>query len=165
MTGGDSRPHLAELYRLHAMRATRLAYLLTGDVQLSEDLVQDAFVKLAGRFTDWREPDAFWPYLRATIVNLAKMHFRRRRVERAYLERERQTAHPPENNFDITDTHEVREALMTLSNRERAALVLRFYEDLPEREIAEVLGCRPGTARSLISRGLESLRGYVTQED
>src|SRR6266576_4362892 len=79
---------LAELYVRHAAEATRLAYLLTGDRQLAEDLVQDAFVKLAGRLVHLRDPGAFHAYLRRTVVNLSNSHFRRRKVERAYLERE-----------------------------------------------------------------------------
>ncbi len=68
---------------------SRLAYLLTGDRELAQDLAQDAFVKVLGRFHDLRNRDAFWWYLRRTVVNLANSHFRRRRVERAWLERQR----------------------------------------------------------------------------
>src|SRR6266702_3303813 len=78
---------LGELYRRHADRAIRLAYLLTGDRALAEDLVQDAFVKLAGRLAHLRDPGAFDAYLRRTVVNLANSHLRRKRLERTYLER------------------------------------------------------------------------------
>ena len=79
---------LGELYRLHADGALRLAWLLTGDAALAQDLVQDAFVKLAGRLAHLRDRDAFPAYLRATVVNLARMHFRKRRREQASLERQ-----------------------------------------------------------------------------
>src|SRR5947208_15027507 len=79
---------LEELDRRHAPEAARLAYLLTGDRALAEDLVQDAFVRMFGRFRDLRNPDAFGAYLRRTVVNLANSHFRRLKVERAYLARE-----------------------------------------------------------------------------
>src|ERR687887_372587 len=78
---------LGELYLRHADGAVRLAYLLTGDMALAEDLVQDAFVRLAGRLVHLRDPGAFDAYLRKTVVNLSRSHFRRRRVERAYVER------------------------------------------------------------------------------
>src|SRR5437016_11762255 len=78
---------LGELYVRHADDAVRLAYLLTGDRALAEDLVQDAFVRLAGRLVHLRDPDAFDAYLRRTVVNLSNSYFRRRKVERAYLER------------------------------------------------------------------------------
>src|SRR6058998_3162610 len=78
---------LGELYLRHAHDAVRLAYLLTGDRALAEDLVQDAFVRLAGRLVHLRDPCAFDAYLRRTVVNLSRSHFRRKKVERAYLQR------------------------------------------------------------------------------
>src|SRR5438034_9130971 len=85
---------LGQLYLRHADDAVRLAYLLTGDHALAEDLVQDAFVKLAGRLAHLRDPGAFEAYLRRTIVNLTNSYFRRKRLEREHLKRER-TAAPP----------------------------------------------------------------------
>ena len=75
---------LADLYARHADEALRLSYLLTGDGALAEDLVQDAFVRLAGRLLHLRDPGGFHAYLRKTIVNLARSHYRRRAVERRY---------------------------------------------------------------------------------
>src|ERR687887_2103997 len=85
---------LGDLYLRHADEAVRLAYLLTGDRHLAEDLVQDAFVRLAGRLVHLRDPGAFHAYLRRTIVNLSNSYFRRRRVERAYLERAKGAVDP-----------------------------------------------------------------------
>ena len=149
---------LAELYVRHAGEAIRLAYILTGDRQLAEDLVQDAFVKLAGRLVHLRDPGAFDAYLRRTVVNLANSHFRRKRVERAYLKR---TAAEPQVAWNAPDTDrrdELWQELQRLPARQRIAIVLRIYEDLPEQRVAEILGCRPGTVRSLLSRGLAELR-------
>jgi Sigma-70 region 2 len=81
------RSRLGELYVRHAPDGIRLAFLLTGDRALAEDLVQDAFARLVGRLRHLRDPGAFGGYLRRTIVNLASSHFRHRKVERAYLER------------------------------------------------------------------------------
>lgn len=148
---------LGELYEAHAPDAARLAYLLTGDRALAEDLVQEAFVRLFGRFRDVRHPEAFRAYLRTTVVNLARSHFRRRRVERAYLEREGRGPDPaPEP--DPGSQEEMWLALQRLQPRQRAAVVLRYYEDLSEAQTAEVLGCAVGTVKSLVSRGLEQLR-------
>jgi len=155
---------LAELYVRHAAEATRLAYMLTGDRQLAEDLVQDAFVKLAGRLVHLRDPGAFDAYLRRTIVNLANSHFRRKRVERSYLNR---TAAEPPRVGDATDTgcrDELWNGLQRLPVRQRTAIVLRIYEDLPEQRVADILGCRPGTVRSLVSRGLAELRVHVRSD-
>ena len=148
---------LAELYSAHAPDAARLAYLLTGDPVLAEDLVQEAFVRLVGRFRDLRQPEAFPFYLRKTIVNLARSHFRRRKVERAYLDRRR-----PGEAVDAPETDEMWVRLQALNPRQRAAIVLRYYEDLSERQTADVLSCPVGTVKSLVSRGLEQLRKEMT---
>lgn len=153
---------LGELYLRHAPEAVRLAYVLTGDRSLAEDLVQDAFARLAGRFAHLRDPAAFDAYLRRTVVNLAYSYFRRRRVERAYLEREGSLVRPNAPAGDPETRDEVWTALQRLPVRQRAAIALRFYEDLPDDRIADVLGCRPATVRSLIHRGLQTLRTEVT---
>ena len=151
---GDGR--LEELYRLHAPEAIRLAYMLTGDRPLAEDLVQDAFVKLAGRLAHLRDPGAFPSYLRRTVVNLANSQMRRRRLERDYLRRA--IAESPTSVVapDTDRRAELWADLQRLPLRQRAAIVLRIYEDLPERQVAEILRCRPGTVRSLVSRGSQS---------
>ena len=162
--GARDRGRLAELYLRHGDETVRLAYLLTGDQALAEDLVQEAFVRLAGRFVDLRNPDAFPAYLRKTVVNLTRMHYRRRRLERAYLDRQRREPPPDSADPDVDTRQHVKQALLRLTPRQRAALVLRFYEDLPEAQIAEILGCRPGTVKSLLARGLEALRGAIRGE-
>ncbi len=158
---------LGELYLSHADDAVRLAYLLTGDRALAEDIVQDAFVRLAGRLIHLRDPDAFHAYLRRTVMNLSRSHFRRRKVERAYLARAQGATGAQEDRWSgpsIEDRDALWRALGRVTTRQRAALVLRFYEDLPEREVAEILNCRPGTVKSLVSRGLETLRNEIEGE-
>jgi RNA polymerase sigma-70 factor (sigma-E family) len=155
---------LAELYVRHAPEATRLAYLLTGDRSLAEDLVQDAFVNVVGRLGHLRAPEAFYPYLRRTIVNLSKNHFRHRAVERAFLARTQLDPQADAVESGVVNRESMRRALLTLPARQRAAVVLRYFEDLPEDQIAEILRCRPGTARSLVSRGVATLRGTEVQE-
>ncbi len=151
---------LADLYAAHAPDAARLAYLLTGDPTLAEDLVQEAFLRLLGRFRELRQPVAFPFYLRKTVVNLAKSHFRRRRVERAYAEREAGRG----TSVDQPEADEMWDRLQRLNQRQRAAIVLRYYEDLSERQTADVLGCAVGTVKSLVSRGLDQLRVSITEE-
>ena len=158
---------LGDLYLRHADDAVRLAYLLTGDRALAEDLVQDAFVKLAGRLVHLRDPGAFDAYLRRTVVNLSRSHFRRKKVERAYVERAGRAARAQVgtgSDRPIEDREELWRALGRLSQRQRAAIVLRFYEDLSEQRVAELLRCRPGTVKSLVSRGLETLRNEIRGE-
>jgi RNA polymerase sigma-70 factor (sigma-E family) len=154
----EREDRLQVLYRRHGPDAVRLAYLLTGDRALAEDLAQEAFVRMAGRFRDLRDPDAFWPYLRKTVVNLSKMHFRRRAVERSWLARQPSRQRPDDPGPDLAARAALDAALLSLPERQRAAVVLRFYEDLSEARTAEILRCRPGTVKSLVSRGLASLR-------
>ena len=154
---GVERGSLSELYVSYAPDALRLAFLLTGDRGLAEDLVQDAFVRLVGRLRHLREPEAFWAYLRRTIVNLATSHFRHRRVERAYLERLAAAPEPHANDNDELD-ETMHRVLVGLPKRQRAAIVLRFYEDLSDVQTAAALGCSAGTVRSLTSRGMQTLR-------
>jgi RNA polymerase sigma-70 factor (sigma-E family) len=149
---------LADLYVRHAAAGFRLAYLLTGDRNVAEDLLQEAFVKLAGRLRHLRQPEAFEAYLRRTIVNLSNNRFRRRALERAQLEREQRERRVDPVQPDVPLELDMREALLGLPQRQRAAIVLRFYEDLSERETAELLRCRPATVRSLVFRAVRVLR-------
>lgn len=150
-TSDLSQPQsLADLYRQQYGPMVRLAYLLTGSNAVAEELVQDVFARLHRRWGRAEHPQA---YLRTSVVNACRSH--RRRV---LLERRR----PAEVRTAATDEpDEIWDALASLPARQRAALVLRFYEDLPEADIARVLGCRPGTVKSLISRGLAQLRRVI----
>ena len=156
---------LEELYERHAPAAGRLAYLLTGDRALAEDLVQEAFVRLVGRFRHLRVPDAFEAYLRRTIVNLHTSHLRRRRLERVFLEREKASARPADPGMpDLGAREELWRALQALPSRQRAAVVLRFYEDLSERETADALGSSPAAVKSLVARAMGTLRARIGSE-
>lgn len=151
---------LSDLYARHAPAAGRLAYLLTGDSQLAEDLTQEAFVRAFGRFRDLRRPESFEWYLRRTLVNLTRSHFRRQRTEREFLSRQPKRE-PAEQAVDPSERDAMWRALQQLPPRQRTALVLRFYEDLADAQVAEAMGCPIGTAKSLTHRGLERLRMEV----
>ena len=155
---------LEELYVRNAPGALRLAYFLTGSRELAEDLVQEAFVRVAGRFRHLRVPDAFDAYLRRTIVNLFTSQLRRARIERAYVRRH--GAEPgPTDPPDPAVRDELWRALQTLPERQRAAIVLRFYEDLSERQAADVLGCSTGALNQLVVRGMAALRTQIGDDD
>jgi len=156
---------LEDLYTRHAPGAMRLAYFLTGDRELAVDLVQDAFVKVAGRFRHLREPDAFDAYLRRTIVNLFSSHLRRLRLERRVFEWQVAASRPENRDVDVAEQDAMWSALQTLPPRQRAAVVLRYYEDLSERETAAALGCSVGAAKQLVKRGLTALRGRIESEE
>ena len=144
------RSELALLYERRFPPMVRLAHLITGSNAVAADLVQDAFLKVAPRLDAIDTPDA---YLRTVVVNECRSWLRRREVERRHAPEvaSEHAALPPE-------VDEIWQALAGLSERQRAALVLRFYEDLPLEEIARTLGCRLGTAKSLVHRGLAALK-------
>jgi RNA polymerase sigma-70 factor (sigma-E family) len=162
----EGRRTLAELYVRQVPSAIGLAYLITGDRHMAEDLAQEAFIRLAGRFGHLRAPEAFDAYLRKTVVNLCLSHLRRRRVESAYLERERHEAGRGSAVMpDVATREELWSALHQLPGRQRAAVVLRYYEDLPERQVAEILRCSVPAARSLVARAMQSLREVIRGDD
>lgn len=129
----------------------RLARLLTGSSSVAEEIVQDAFLKMHQLRTS---PENLDGYLRVVVTNLSKSHMRRLRLER------RRPA-PEPSNLEAPELDETWTAVCRLPFRQRAVLVLRFYEDLSEAEIARVLGCRPGTVKSALHRGLSKLRGEL----
>lgn len=154
-----------ERYVRHAPSALRLAYFLTGDPDAARDLVQEAFVRIVGRFRHLRQPDAFDTYLRRVIVNLHTSSLRRLKAERSSLARDaalRVTA-------AIEDHHEARDemwhAILSLPPRQRAAIVLRYYEDLSEWQSAEILRCSVGALNQLVVRAMATLRTRIGKEE
>ena len=135
----------------------RVAVLLTGDWHAAEDLVQASLVKLYRAWPKLRldgDPDA---YLRRIMVNTQRSWWRAR------WRRETPTAELPETVIaDFADrqvqAEQMRQALQALPARQRAVLVLRYYADLPEAEVADLLGCSPGTVKTHAHRGLRALR-------
>jgi RNA polymerase sigma-70 factor (sigma-E family) len=142
----------AECYAELRPEMVRLASAITGSPDIAQDLVQDAFVRLHGAWARVHDPRA---YLRRAVVNACHSHHRRRRVER------RHAALAGPESVGSLNANELSDALDALPYRQRAALVLRFYTDLSDVDIASTLGCRPGTVASLIHRGLEQLRRVI----
>jgi len=162
--GADPRSGtLEELYLRQAPGAVRLAFLLTRDPGIAEDVVHEAFIRVAGRFGHLRSAASFDAYLRRTVVNLCMTHHRKRRVAVAYLERERARIGRAEVGTapDIETRSELREALAQLPERQRAAVVLRFYLDQTEEQTAATLGCSVVAARSLVHRAMQTLRERI----
>jgi RNA polymerase sigma-70 factor (sigma-E family) len=155
---------LGELFQRHASDGVRLAYLITGDRPLAEDIVQEAFIRFSARLAHLRDPAGFDAYLRRTIVNLANAHFRRRKVERRHVQRQASLRELAVSESDLPERDSMWAALQTLAPRQRVAIVLRFYEDLSEAQTADVMNCRPGTVKSLVSRGMDRLRLVIADE-
>jgi RNA polymerase sigma-70 factor (sigma-E family) len=138
---------LALVHREHYRSLVRLAALL-GDRSMAEEVVQDAFVRVYGAGDRVRDPLA---YLRRAVVNGARSTLRRKQVrERAPLAIARDVP-PPDDRTDVIN------ALRALPARQRECLVLRYYADLSEREIADALGVSPGSVKTHTHRGLAAL--------
>lgn len=146
------------LYDAHMPSAVRFAYLVSGDEALAQDLAHDAFIRVTSKLGTLRSPDKVGPYLRTAIVNAYRSHLRRLQRERTYLARERGRRPVEAELPDVATRQEIRRALDLLSPRRRAAVVLRYYEDMTERETADVLGCSVPAVKALVARGLETLR-------
>ena len=136
-------------YREHYESLVRLGFLLTLSEEVARDLVHDVFVRVYGRFDGLDDP---LPYLRRSVVNASRSWHRRRQLERA---RANATVRAPDAVFEADELFDV---LARLPPRQRAAIVLRFYEQMNDGEIAALLHCRPGTVASLVHRGCARLR-------
>jgi RNA polymerase sigma-70 factor (sigma-E family) len=156
---------LEELYARHVPATIGFAYLLTGDHAEAEDLVQEAFIRVVGRLRHLRVPDAFDAYLKRAVVNLHTSRLRHLRVERAYVEREGPRAAAAVEAHDIAQRDEVWRALDRLPPRQRAAIVLRYYQDLSERDTADLLHCSVAAVKSLMARAMETLRADIRGDD
>ncbi len=163
----EPRGELADLYVRHVPAANRLAFLLTQDRAQAEDLVHDAFVRCVGRFGHLRAHEAFNAYLRRTIVNLHTSRLRRVRVEREWLSKEsgRVERSATSGLPDVAGREDMWRRLATLPPRQRAVLVLRYYEDLSERETADALRCSIAAVKSLTARATTALREGIRGED
>jgi len=138
---------LPDLYRQKRSEMVRMARMLTGSMDVAEEVVQDAFLKLHEREPKLDNPEA---YLRTMVTNLCRNHLKRVGIARQ-IPHERRLVLEPE----VDDLWQM---ICQLPFRQRAVLALRFYDDLAESEIAAILGCRVGTVKSSLHRALTALR-------
>ena len=121
--------------------------------------MQDAFVSLHRRWTSLADPGAAHGYLRTTVINNARSALRHRGVEERYRQPgPPEPAGPEERAVQATEDARVMAALRTLSRRQQEVLVLRYYADLSEQDIAQTLGLTRGAVKSHAHRGLAALR-------
>jgi RNA polymerase sigma-70 factor (sigma-E family) len=156
-TPSDSVPDGEEFERFYREAwpgAVRLAGLLTQHAGAAEDLAQEAFARVYPKWHRAEHPPA---YLRTTLVNVCHNWHRQKTTERSKLP---MLAEPAATDFAFD---ELADAVAALPYRQRAVLVLRYHDDLSEAEIADALGCRPGTVKSLASRALEQLKKGIEQ--
>lgn len=143
----------------------RYAVMLTGDQHTAEDLVQDTMVRVQLKWRRVQSAGSPESYVRRMLTNLFVDLHRGSWLRRVLLRPEPDVrwAAPHDHAQDSADRDQMWELLATLPRRQRAALVLRFYEDLPDADIAEILGCAVGTVRSSISRALTTLRSALVE--
>jgi RNA polymerase sigma factor (sigma-70 family) len=145
---------LVDLYAAERLGFVRLAYLMTGDREIAQEVVQDAFMAARRAWPSVREGR---PYVRTAIVNRCHSWGRRQQLEVAHR------ARPQPSEESSAEVDELWDALSRLNPRQRAAVVLRYYEDLADADIAELLNCRPATVRTSIHRALNALRKEITR--
>src|SRR4051794_28440060 len=157
-----------EFLREQLSSLVRFAGVLTGDVHLAQDLTQDALVRAHARWGRIGRMDRPDLYVRRMVTN-GYLSWRRRwavRTIQPVADAERlNRATAPDPALRLADQDQIVGLLATLSKRQRAVLVLRFYEGRGDDEIAAILGCTPGTVRSHVSRALAGLRARVRDDE
>ena len=170
LTADEVRPDadalVVALFRTEAARLVELARLFVDDRTAAEDLVQEAFIRLARNAHRIRDPDKAAAYLRSIVINLARDHNRRGLVSL----RHRPPAAPDEPSAEETATREesrreVVAALRALPHRQRDCLALRYYLELSVDEIADALGLSPNSVKTHLKRGLRGLAATLEAHD
>ena len=150
---------VTHLYAAHYRSLVRLAALLLRDVAVAEEVVQDAFVAMHGAWRRLDDPDRALAYLRQSVVNGSRSALRRREVADRLTPAAPPDAASAEHGALLALEHaEVLAALRSLPQRQREVLVLRYYVDLAEVDIADALGISRGAVKSHASRGMAALR-------
>ncbi|OAR22630.1 RNA polymerase [Streptomyces sp. ERV7] len=152
-------PTLTELYRARRLDMVRLALFLVDDLHTAEDVVQDAFAAVCRRYgtslDGLNDPAS---YLHTAVVNSARSVLRRRRTARAYTPPHQGYGPPVDEGLLLAEEHrQVLYALAQLTQRQREVLVLRYWSELSEAQIAHTLGLSRGTVKSTASRALDVL--------
>jgi len=145
------------LYQASALSLIRLAYIMLGDLPSAEDVVQEAFCGLYRRWHRLKDASSAMYYVRASVLNGCRSVLRRRAVRRRGLAHQPSAASAEAVVLSGEEREEVIRALGRLPHRQREVLVLRFYSDLSDEQIARVMGIRPSTVRSAAHRALDTL--------
>jgi RNA polymerase sigma-70 factor (sigma-E family) len=162
---------IADLFHARHLELVRLATLLVGDRATAEDVVQDVFVSVCARWQRLTENGVAVAYFRTAVVNACRSVHRRRGIARRFgqgTEAALWTEPEPSAESAVVlaeDRRRVLRALSRLPDRQREALVLRYYQRLTQAEIAESMGISQGTVKSTLSRGLHALGGKLSKEE
>jgi RNA polymerase sigma factor (sigma-70 family) len=154
----NEAPGFVEFCRSEYPRLVGSLGLFCGDREVAQELAHEALMRA---YSDWKKVGRMGSptgWVHTVGMNLARSYFRRKAAERRATERLKIHAVRARYRFDETESIAIRDALATLSERRRTALVLRYYVDLPIQEIAEAMHCSPSAVKSLIRGALEALR-------
>jgi RNA polymerase sigma-70 factor (sigma-E family) len=165
--GWDADEALEQLYAAHWRGLVRLGVLLLRDQGAAEEVVQDAFVAVHGRWHRLRDPDKALAYLRKAVVNRSRSALRHRAVVERHAARETRPADaPPADASSVAAGRRtaVLDALRALPTRQREVLALRYYLDLSEAQIADALGISRGAVKAHASRGSATLRELLADQ-
>jgi RNA polymerase sigma-70 factor (sigma-E family) len=162
----DADRAVTELYSAHYRSLVRLAALLVRDVGTAEEVVQDAFVAMHGGWQRLRDNDKALAYLRQAVVNRSRSVLRHRQV----VDRNAPKPAPDEPSAEhgaiaLFERSAVISALRTLPARQREAVVLRFYADMPEAQIAETMRISRGAVKSHTARAMQALRAILERDE
>ncbi|GAA3757863.1 SigE family RNA polymerase sigma factor [Salinactinospora qingdaonensis] len=162
--GWDADQAVTQLYSAHYRPLVRLATLLVRDAATAEEVVQDAFVAMHGAWRRLRDPNKALSYLRQSVVNRARSVLRHRAVVEKHAPKALPDAPSAEQGaLGELERTAVIQALRKLPSRQREAIVLRYYGDLSEAQIAEAMGISRGAVKSHTARGITALRSVLEQ--
>jgi RNA polymerase sigma-70 factor (sigma-E family) len=163
--GDDAAPAVTALYAEHALGLVRLAHVMLGDRGAAEDVVHDAFCGLYRHWSNLTDPGKAQAYLRSAVLNGSRSVLRRSGHGPVFDVRESRDVADGESALLAAQAREsVLAALRRLPERQREALVLRYYLDLRDSEIAAVMSVRESTVRSTMHRGLANLERILSRE-
>ncbi|MBW3705850.1 SigE family RNA polymerase sigma factor [Streptomyces griseus] len=159
VAAGTTVDHLTETYRAHYRSLLGLAALLLDDTASCEDVVQEAFIRVHSARNRVREPEKTLAYLRQTVVNLSRSALRRRILGLKLLSKPMpDMASAEEGAYDQLERDALIKAMKGLQRRQREVLVLRYFADMTEAQVAETLGVSLGSVKAYGSRGIAALR-------
>ena len=160
----DADQAVTQLYAAQYRSLVRLAALLLRDTGAAEEVVQDSFIALHGAWRRLRDSDRALAYLRQSVVNRARSALRHRKVEERHAPAPMPDHASAEHGaLEALERQQVITALHELPGRQREVLVLRYYLDLSEAQIADALGISRGAVKSHASRGMAALRTSLEQ--
>ena len=165
MQAAQTRQQVAALYQAHALGLVKLAVLMVGDQRAAEDVVQDAFLGLYRRWSALQDREKALSYVRASVLNGCRA-IHRGKYRRSHIRLEDPGhAESAEAIAMLGEAHrEVLTAVRRLPDRQREAVVLRYYLDMTEDQAAQAMGVSRGTVKSATSRGIAALARMLKEE-